>query len=345
MIGKKYLVIVLIGSMLGGLQVSAQPDMHFSQFSFSPSTLNPATTGAFDGLWRVNLNYKDQWRNIAAPFTTFGGSFDMPFLTDKITDGALAFGIAFFNDKAGDLDYATNIFTLSVAANKSIDKRNNFSLGLSGGFGSRGLSANAGKQEWDSQYQQGSGYNGNLSSQESSKLNSFVYGDFNAGLLWRYEQEKLEFHAGFSVFHINSPKLTFYKSSEKLDPRIVFHGGSEIGIKGKAMAFLPQYLFMMQGNQMENNAGMLIKYVLREGSKYTGNVEEVAVYIGGWYRFGDAAIANLRLDFKSFSAGVSYDFNLSNLKVASEGRGGIEFSLSYIRQLPPPIRTKRRSLM
>ena len=44
--------ILLIVFMLGGLQVSAQPDMHFSQFGFAPSTLNPATTGAFDGLWR-----------------------------------------------------------------------------------------------------------------------------------------------------------------------------------------------------------------------------------------------------------------------------------------------------
>lgn len=343
--GKKHLVIGLIGGLLVGLQVSAQPDMHFSQFSFSPSTLNPATTGAIDGLWRVNLNYKDQWRNISAPFTTFGGSFDMPFLRYKISDGALAFGVAFFNDKAGDLDYATNSFTLSLAANKSIDKRNNFSLGLSGGFGSRGLSTDADKQEWDSQYQQGSGYNGNLSSQESSKVENFVYGDFNAGLLWRYEKEKFEFHTGFSVFHINSPKLTFYKSSEKLDPRLVFHGGSQIGLKGKAIYFLPQYLFMMQGNQMENNAGLLVKYLLREGSRYTGNVEEVAVYIGGWYRFGDAAIANVRLDFKSFSVGVSYDFNLSNLKAASDGRGGVEFSLSYIQQLPPAVRTKRRSLM
>jgi len=91
--------------------------------------------------------------------------------------------------------------------------------------------------------------------------------------------------------------------------------------------------------------GLLVKYLLREGSRYTGNVEEVAVYIGGWYRFGDAAIANVRLDFKSFSVGVSYDFNLSNLKVASDGRGGVEFSLSYTQQLPPAVRTKRRSLM
>ena len=342
---KKYLPIALTAGLLMGLQVSAQPDMHFSQFSYSPTTLNPATTGAFDGLWRINLNYKDQWRNISAPFTTIGGSFDMPILTDKITDGALAFGVAFFNDKAGDLDYSTNSFTLSLAANKSIDKRNNFSLGLSGGFGSRGLSADAGKQEWDNQYQQGSGYNSDLSSQESSKLENFVYGDFNAGLLWRYEKEKTEFHAGFSVYHINSPKLTFYNSSEKLDPRMVFHGGSQIGLKGKPLYFLPQYLFMIQGNQMENNAGMLVKYMLREGTKFSGTVEDVAVYIGGWYRFGDAAIANIRLDFKNFSAGVSYDFNLSNLKVASAGRGGIEFSLSYIQQLPPAVREKRRSLM
>jgi len=36
------------------------------------------------------------------------------------------------------------------------------------------------------------------------------------------------------------------------------------------------------------------------------------------------------LDYGNFHFGVSYDLNLSSLKVASNKRGGFEFSLIYI---------------
>jgi len=324
--------------------VGIAQDIHFSQFSASPSTLNPATTGNFNGQFRVVANYKDQWRNIAKPYSTFSASFDMPFMQDKITDGALAAGISFYSDKAGDLNFSTNMLNVSIAANKSVDKKNNFSLGLQGGFGQRGISGDVSDQQWGNQYDADGGYNSNNANGENATMQNFFYGDFSAGFLWQHKTEKAEHHAGLSLFHINSPKQSFYKESEKLYAKLTFHAGSKIDIAKKNFSLIPQYLFLMQGPQFENNAGMLVKYVLQQGSIYTGEKLETAVYLGGWYRIGDAAIINARVDYMDFSVGISYDFNLSTLKVVSDGRGGIEISVSYIKSLRS-IRKTRRSLM
>ena len=59
---------------------------------------------------------------------------------------------------------------------------------------------------------------------------------------------------------------------------------------------------------------------------------------------GDAAIANIKMDYMNFSVGVSYDFNLSSYKIISAGRGGFEIAITYIKPLLID-RKKRRSLM
>lgn len=320
-------------------------DIHFSQFTASPLNLNPGTTGAFDGKERVVINYKDQWRSITNPYTTFAGSFDMSIMRDKITNGSVGVGISFFSDKAGDLDFSTNSFLFSLAANKSIDNKNNLSLGIQGGIGQRGISGDATKQQWGNQYVSGSGYDQNQTTGETNLMENFIYGDFSAGLYWRYTGNKAKHHAGISTFHINSPSQSFYKEIEKLPARLLFHGGSEFMIGESKFGVLPQYLFMKQGPQIENSAGMLIKYVLDENVTKSGYIAETAFFLGGWYRFGDAAIALARFDYRNISVGVSYDFNLSSLKLVSSGQGGIELSVSTIFPLPAPKRKVKRSLM
>jgi hypothetical protein len=59
------------------------------------------------------------------------------------------------------------------------------------------------------------------------------------------------------------------------------------------------------------------------------------VYIGSWIRFSnvtDAIIPYVGLDFGNFNLGLTYDVNVSAFKTASQGRGGMEISLIYIRK-------------
>ena len=96
----------------------------------------------------------------------------MPFAKDKITNGGLAFGINFYADKSGDLDFATTLGNLSLAANKWVDKKNNISIGLQGGFGQRGVQAGTSMQEWDSQYETNVGFNSSNPTGESQEIAS-----------------------------------------------------------------------------------------------------------------------------------------------------------------------------
>jgi hypothetical protein len=59
-------------------------------------------------------------------------------------------------------------------------------------------------------------------------------------------------------------------------------------------------------------------------------------YIGAWYRFNDAAIPYVGLEFSGIHIGVSYDANTSSLKPASNARGGMEVSLIYIKKPGDP---------
>jgi len=58
------------------------------------------------------------------------------------------------------------------------------------------------------------------------------------------------------------------------------------------------------------------------------------VFLGGYYRTGDAAMITAGVEFKGFRIGVSYDYNVSDLKTASNGDGGFELSIRYIAPNP-----------
>jgi hypothetical protein len=59
-----------------------------------------------------------------------------------------------------------------------------------------------------------------------------------------------------------------------------------------------------------------------------------AVFLGGWYRSNDAMMFTAGIEYKGFRVGVSYDYNTSSLKTASNSNGGFEISLRYIAPNP-----------
>ena len=74
----------------------------------------------------------------------------------------------------------------------------------------------------------------------------------------------------------------------------------------------------------------MVRYRIKEGSKYTGFIKESAISFGGYYRAGDALIPAFMLEIANFAVGISYDINVSGLKVATGSKGGIEISLRYL---------------
>jgi Type IX secretion system membrane protein PorP/SprF len=63
------------------------------------------------------------------------------------------------------------------------------------------------------------------------------------------------------------------------------------------------------------------------------DIPTYTIHLGGYYRYKDAIIPVVKMDWYPFSLAFSYDVNVSELKTASMGRGGLETSLSYITYL------------
>jgi hypothetical protein len=87
----------------------------------------------------------------------------------------------------------------------------------------------------------------------------------------------------------------------------------------------------MQANAKNTMVGGAFMYNVNQTEFNPTNV-----YIGSWYRFGDAIIPYVGLEFGEWHFGVSYDVNTSSLKPASNTRGGVEVSLIYIKKHVDP---------
>ena len=116
-----------------------------------------------------------------------------------------------------------------------------------------------------------------------------------------------------------------------------------------SFSILPNLILLKQGPSTEINVGALIRYSIREESKYTGFLKETALFFGVFSRTGDALIPTVMFEVANYSVGFSYDINTSDLKDATGGNGGVEISLRFINPNPfkygKGSRFQHRSLM
>lgn len=314
-------------------------DIHFSQFNNSPLTLNPASTGVFNGDIRAILNYKSQWKQVSDPFKTYAFSFDAGLLKKKWQNGYIGLGVSVFNDHAGASNMSLTQGNLSVSSVLSVADNHMLSVGIQAGMAQRSVDY-AGLQ-WDSQYD-GLQYDGNLSSGETFANNSFSFQDYSTGVQWSFGKgemystanDAVKANLGIAMFHVNRPVQDFLGTKDKLYSKYVVHGMFFKGIKNSKYSLIPSGALYLQGKSKEIMIGMLAKMNLKEASKYTGTIKSSAVYLGGYYRFGDAIAICTQFEVDRYFVGISYDVNLSGLTTVSKGLGGLELTLRFINPNP-----------
>lgn len=322
----KFLLAILFCTLL--TIVKAQDD-HFSQSYASPLLLNPATAGNYDGQYRLNLAYKDQWRSISKTYKTFFASADFVLLKKKKRGSFLGAGIVFNRDKAGAAKLGTTSAGIALAYTVKLNRVNFIAVGLQSSFVQRSITTSGLK--WDNQFN-GNSYDPALSTGEPDYSEKINYVDFDGGILWTYMPDvKNKISAGISVKHLNKPSQSFLKSNiDNRDPKLLIHVNGQLKIEDKNIFIVPIAYFSIQGNLKELNAGGMIRYGLGLDSKYTGVNKSSFLSLGALYRTGDALIILLNLEYKSmFTCGISYDINISKLSNASNGKGGLEFCLVY----------------
>ena len=128
------------------------------------------------------------------------------------------------------------------------------------------------------------------------------------------------------MHHVNRPKNSFYKSPAiELDPKYVFSAGMKM-IVNENTYFTLQADHTRQGSAQETIGGALYSYKLGDDPENSTNI----VSFGGFLRWKDALIPVIKLEMNALAVSLSYDVNVSQLKTASQGRGGVELSISYI---------------
>lgn len=338
---KKEKLIFIIGLYISF--ISKGQDVHFTQFYNTPLLQNPAMAGnTFDV--RAGINYRNQWASVGSPFSTFMASFDTKIRNQKNRRSKNTFGVGahIYSDKSGDLKMGTTYGSFSLAYQMALSDKQSVSVGLQGGFTQRRITNFAGATTGN-QYN-GASYDPSLSLGESNFLSSYSKVEAGAGIVWNYSNQRGRFKVvnnkaasvkiGLSAFHLNRPDYSFINTTsgnaDKLYMKYVFHGSSIIPIESSKIAILPKLLYTRQGKSQEILVGALVRSILKPTSKYTGFISGSSVYFGALIRPKDAMAIITMLEVNSFMFGLSYDINLSKLNTATNGRGGIEFSLRYV---------------
>lgn len=331
---KKIFTFVFSFALLGSAALAQ--DMHFSQYLTSPLNLNPALTGVMNEDLRISSNYRTQWRSVSSePYKTISAAVDGTIPPKKKTNDFFGIGLVVNSDKAGASQLAVNQANLSMSYSKMLSPANGgmLSMGFQAGAGQRSMSYD--NLTWDKQYN-GVKYDPSIASGESPIGSNLTYLDVSLGVNWSQTMGKnFRLSTGGSLWHINKPDISLSKvAKDRMYMKIGFNAIGQYTLPSRpGTSIMPSIVYFQQGTQRLINVGAAWRYRLVEQSKYTGWVSETAIVAGVYYRVQDATFVNLRLDFKDFSFGVNYDFNVSSLQVASSSKGGMEFCVMYKKAL------------
>jgi len=321
---RKYILVVCTLLLAGFLKAQ---DPHFSQFFSSPLTLNPAFTGKFDGQWRLAANHRDQWPSIPKAYVTTSASVDFPILAKRIPDGdVFGLGVSGVSDASANSALKLNYGSLSLSYHRALDEDgyNTIGAGFQGTYSSMVLDVT--KLTFESMLTQ-NGFTDESKREVLTNGKNQSYFDVNAGILYSGSTNGTNnFYLGASMYHINRPKVSFKDKNWYLSGRITIHGGGSFPVSD-VVAINTSIIHQIQNKASETTLGAALSL-----NANPGEVNPTNVYIGSWYRFNDAIIPYVGLEFVGLRIGVSYDVNTSSLKAATGSRGGSEISVIYIKR-------------
>lgn len=314
--------------MISAVFFSKAQDIHFSQFYMNPVYLNPALTGDFDGDWRFTANQRSQWRAVSRPFNTLA-------LSAENREGLLLPGlfhaVNIFHDAAGDGNYRTIEMNLSSSYQRFLDLDSIHSVtpGLQIGFNHKRIDFS--QLNFDNQFN-GFYFDPDIPVSESLTATSRTGLNFSIGAIYTYQPEaRKKITAGIGWFNLPQAKQSFYGNELiKRDKRVVIHAKAiyELNFEWDLQ---PGLFMQFQGKYKELVIGSNVRYLYKDKKG-----EFIAPYAGLWFRNKDAVYLTAGAYYNEWTAGISYDINVSQLAPASNVRGGLEFSLQYILHLFKP---------
>lgn len=354
---KRLLVSCMI---LWGVNTTTAQDYHFTDFRMAPSFINPALTGAFQGTYRINGIYRDQWRSFGEsnPYKTAVLSADFNVKADLLLDNDwIAGGLSLLNDVAGTGGYKTTITGFQVGYHLGLDKnyRRVVSIGVnygSGNVSSQGVTRSSDLANESSQpsYSQSGGSFIPSNFQSSTNGGGGVKGtELSIGATFKTESKDGSImRLGLTLNHINrrdatgigvntgpidpmdpNPVPEPVPRGTKLDPIfsnfILYGEGSTL--LSKKVRLNPAVLFMNAGGHTQLQFQSTADYLLdaKQRISLTGGLGMRMIPFDAAYLLGG-------IKMKDLTVRLSYDLTLSSLK-AIGGGNGFEISVGYIGRI------------
>jgi type IX secretion system PorP/SprF family membrane protein len=341
-------VMLMIGQILG-------QDLHYSYYHFTPLTVNPANAGAFSGSYRVGGIYTSKDGSISdRSFKNFSLTADAPIVRGIRKQDWI--GIGFQADVlnaangAGDISdptklnnpdtrYAQNwtFIKISAAYHLALDKKqtNILTLGVQMNNGNRTIPGFSGGM---TRFQlQELPFNDpdieNLNDlRENGEPLSIKTRDLGAGLLFNARRKKSDLRLGFALEGLLSPRAGLFNSpGQGKQPKdevettlfgLNIHGDYRYDLN-KRTSIEPSFYYYSLGPFSAFNVNSHVWYQINEDKDFKGgaglglrNVRDVILYLGA--------------RFSTYQVGVSYDLNLNDRALASNGLGGLELAVRYI---------------
>lgn len=318
--GKIYMYLAVL-LLLSSSSVLGQ-GLHFSQYYQTPLLLNPANTALMpEADYRANAQYRTQWANIPAPFTTLAASADFQLLRNTNQTNWLGIGLAVFNDRAGNGNLSLFKGQLTAAYHVQLGSSNMISVGLGAALVQR--SVDFSKLTFDTQWD-GFIFNTDLAHGEPYQIAKTSYPDVAAGINYAYfPNEFLYIKLGLGVLHINQPNESFYGMQNKLGMRPTANVDVRYQLNSGWIAEISGY-YSRQKSASEIVYGGLFS------SNITPEQRRPNVLIFGVYhRMADALIPVIGFEWQHIRLLASMDITLSPLSQANRSNGAFEFSISY----------------
>ena len=316
--------VSIITLLLLALTFTQGQDINFSQFYELPLLRNPALAGLFNGDVRISMAYRNQWQSVTTPYQTMALSSELKFAMGQNSNDFMTLGLQLVNDVAGDSKLSKIQILPVLNYHKLINENTNsyISAGIMAGAVQQRFDPT--KLAFDDQFVNGSYSLTNPTRQTFTNTNN-SYWDIGAGLSFSSTtSSEVHYYLGAGVFHFTHPKVAFVPSNDvTLNQKWVVNAGLSAPTSDYDRFILYADYFTQGGNR-QVQGGFLFSHdlVQEEDSK-------LSLTGGIFYRWKDAVIPVVKLDYYDLAIGISYDVNVSSLKTASQSRGGIEVTASY----------------
>lgn len=333
-------LFVMMSTLLPG------QDTHFSNYHFTPLTVNPALTGAFNGTYRLGGIYKDNYTfsqnaNGYHVINVFG---DSPIMrgfrnTDWIGIGLetnqFSYAGSTRNDEGNHEKYSINWtnFKISGSYHFALDKKQMrmLTLGLQLNMSSINFNEAALRNINNTRYGIATGLEDpdmrtylmsvtTTNSRGTQAKTSFR--DFIAGLLFVNRTKTSTLQLGFAAEGIARPRYGSTNGGSYKKPfGMHIHGEYDMEIN-KSTHIIPAVYFYSLGAANALNVNGRIKYLV--------NKEKDVILVGGLgVRNFRQGILLLGAEFGKYQLGGSFDFDMAESAIASQGFHGFEISLIY----------------